>query len=297
MSKPFETKRVAGTTLPGSVDANLETLPLPPTFEPPPAPALPIADASFPKVEIITPGSASSLPRRPIVRSLSPMPEPRIDELSAPAAMSVLAPAALTGGVHSNADGGLVAAWSAPPPAKRPRHSSASPCRAGPIQTAIVESMEERRRRRILSNRESAMRSLQKKADFTAKLEEDEREQEQILSARREALADVMSVAEDARKLIATGDGGNDSLAAEVDDCLARCRAAMEDGAPEQSRGGLLGGALDTNSFAEPSVDAEEVDIPDNLLTIGAYDSRANIARTTTNAHIEVEATAEAGVD
>jgi hypothetical protein len=91
---------------------------------------------------------------------------------------------------------------------------------------------EERQRLRKVKNRESAMRSLQKKADYTSKLEEDERTQRAIVSERCDALRALVETVGTERVALARAQVETPEhaiLAATVDDCLARCRTLIAD--------------------------------------------------------------------
>jgi hypothetical protein len=79
-----------------------------------------------------------------------------------------------------------------------------------------------------LSNRESAMRSLQKKAEHAARLKTEERTQRDIVAARCEALVQAVEAATAVRKAMDVTDTGRASLAASVDECLRRCQEAIE---------------------------------------------------------------------
>jgi hypothetical protein len=119
----------------------------------------------------------------------------------------------------------IVQASSADGPARKRR-------RVGrPAQGAPMDA-DERQRLRKVKNRESAMRSLQKKADYTSKLEEDERTQRAIVSERCDALRALVETVSAERVALARAQVETPEhaiLAATVDDCLARCRTLIAD--------------------------------------------------------------------
>lgn len=304
MSEPAQIISVSDASFSDALEANLGTSPQPAAaFEPPRTAALPIPDAPFRQQEIIVPGYASSVLRRPIVRPMSPLEGTRACVPAAAVAPAALACGALGGDRGSGGGsrgGSQVSPLHAPPPAKRPRFHSASPCgAAGAGMGSEQESAEERRRRRVLNNRESAMRSLQKKADFAAKLEEEEREQRRVLFARRETLADTVRTAIVARKQIASGDGGNDALLLEVDDCIARCQEALAGEDAEETAAGVLNsGAAGLGSPAKVTggVEGPGAGVCGDLSSLGR-DESADVAVVAANARVEIEAAVEAGGD
>lgn len=92
-------------------------------------------------------------------------------------------------------------------------------------------SPEERRRQRTLKNRESAMRSLQKKAEYAAKLESDEKSLRDAVLSQRNSLITTMNAANEAR-LSLSGSTEHMDLLERVDACLQRCRDALAKYAP-----------------------------------------------------------------
>jgi hypothetical protein len=106
--------------------------------------------------------------------------------------------------------------------------------RAGRRVTDPGMTSDERRRLRTLKNRESAMRSLQKKAEYASKLEADERTQREIVATQREALQQLVQSAIEARsELVQVSDQAD--LVTTVDDCVSRCRAAIVDSVTESA--------------------------------------------------------------
>jgi hypothetical protein len=219
------------------------------TLAPPPAASLPTSEPPSregecivavlgppPRRAIARPPSTTNLLVEAAARAAVPSnhaPQPSGPVLVAPvlvqtpAAPSVGEPASLR--VGGAADGGD----DAEPSAKRQRvavpPAVVSARRAGRRAANPATTPEERRRQRTLSNRESAMRSLQKKAEFAARLEDEERTLREIVGARCDALKQVVDAAVHARAALRDAGSGHDALAAEVDDCIARCRAAVED--------------------------------------------------------------------
>lgn len=99
--------------------------------------------------------------------------------------------------------------------------------RGGRRATNPNMTTEERRRQRVLKNRESAMRSLAKKAAFSQQLAETQqnviREQEE----KTERLRKLIDTAIQLRgKLDATGES---ELAASISDCVERCNLVLGD--------------------------------------------------------------------
>jgi hypothetical protein len=89
---------------------------------------------------------------------------------------------------------------------------------------------EERKRVRKLKNRESAMRSLQKKADYANKLAEEEHLQREVVASRCVTLCALVEAATVDRAALAkvqVETPEQASLATIVDDCLTRCRASI----------------------------------------------------------------------
>lgn len=303
MGEPSQIIRVSDASVSKACEGNPGTPPQPAALEPPRAPALPLPDAPARQPEIVVPGYANSVLRRPIVRPLSPLEGARASVLSsAPAAVPQTGPATLACGALGGRGGdgrggasGLVSGHSAPPPAKRPRFLSASPGRAvGEGMGSEQESVEERRRRRVLNNRESAMRSLQKKEDFAAKLEQEEREQRRVLSARCKALVETVKTAKDARNQMASANGERFSLLAEVDDCIARCKQALAGEAAEEAAAGVCDSGPDPAFPAKPTAGAEEGGPSGDLSSVGGGNS-ADVTCAAANARVEIDAAVEAG--
>lgn len=99
--------------------------------------------------------------------------------------------------------------------------------RGGRRATNPNMSTEERRRQRVLKNRESAMRSLAKKAAFSQQLTETQqnviREQEE----KQESLRKLVETAIELRDKLETA--GVPGLSASLSGCVERCNAVMVD--------------------------------------------------------------------
>lgn len=104
-------------------------------------------------------------------------------------------------------------------------------------------SAEERRRMRTLKNRESAMRSLQKKAEYASRLEADERRLREGVADLRESLLVTVNTANSARSVLEEKSEHRELLE-RVDACLRKCRDAL-----------ALDGSMDGDGgdFQEPS--------------------------------------------
>jgi hypothetical protein len=136
------------------------------------------------------------------------------------------APAAGTHGrgLHQEQSGADLASAQQQPLLKRRR--------VGRGSTDPAMTSDERRRLRTLKNRESAMRSLQKKAEYASQLETDERTQREIVATQRDALQQLVQSAIEARaELVQTFD--HSDLVGVVDDCISRCRGAIVDSVAE----------------------------------------------------------------
>lgn len=96
--------------------------------------------------------------------------------------------------------------------------------------TGSAVSVEERRRIRTLKNRESAMRSLQKKAEYAAQLEAEEHKNADLV---RHKHADLSTLVEEAQTLLNALDSTTE-LAKSASKCITRCRAALADSADER---------------------------------------------------------------
>jgi hypothetical protein len=104
--------------------------------------------------------------------------------------------------------------------------------RTGRSSTDPAMTSDERRRSRTLKNRESAMRSLQKKADYASQLETDDRTQREIVATQRDALQQLVQSALEARaELVRTSD--DTDLVCMVDDCISRCRESIVESVAE----------------------------------------------------------------
>lgn len=90
-------------------------------------------------------------------------------------------------------------------------------------------SAEERKRLRVLKNRESAMRSLAKKAEYSAKLETQEKEVVQEYNSRRDNLQSLVSVAIDLRTALEKVPMEYTKLMADAQACITKATTVLAD--------------------------------------------------------------------
>lgn len=93
-------------------------------------------------------------------------------------------------------------------------------------------SAEERKRNRILKNRESAMRSLAKKAMYSAQLESDEREATENHQKCREKLEKILATAANLKGALDKVPEDVAKLAARVEECITRGNTILAEDEP-----------------------------------------------------------------
>lgn len=148
-------------------------------------------------------------------------------------------------------------------------------------------SAEERRRQRVLKNRESAMRSLAKKAEYAQKLAET---QKVVLKEQMDKQLHLRKLVDSAVELREELTGFDSpsvlDLIASLADCVTRCNLALTP---------LLGDELLTSSQSIASVSTHQHSAP-QVSTTGQITANAHLATTTELAPTMLSTTAQLSV-